>query len=349
MKMALAARRASKIQPPAGEQVTTPFQASAIIPTHNRQQLLEMTLEHLARQTVDLSSVEVIVVADGCTDGTIDMLTSHGWPFSLRVLQQEQRGRACARNAAAAAARAPVLIFLDDDVMAAPDLIEKHLAEHQDDVPTAAIGRLAPASMRGVPGWHRWVEGQLEKQYRAMLKGRRLISGVCLYSGNCSISRDAFLKINGFNERLPYSEDIELGLRLEKAGVRFRLALDASAEHWGYRGYDSWLDMAHSYGRWDAGLLYNAEFPSAVARLRDEYRRRGRIRQRFVSSALKSEQRLRLSVGALRLLAVACGFVRFSFLERKAYGAIYELTYWKGVSDELGGLRAVARGVGRAA
>ncbi len=314
---------------------------SVIIPTHNRRQLLEATLDCLCRQTVDMSAVEVIVVADCCDDGTPEMLEVRRWPFSLRIVQHARRCPAASRNAAAAVAQAPVLIFLDDDVMAAPDLIEKHLAAHQDGRPAVAIGRLAPASVRGVPGWWRWLETQLEKQYRALLGEQREASGLCLYSGNCSINRQAFLEAEGFNERLMHSEDVELGLRLQKAAVPFRLALDASAEHWGYRSYASWRDMAYTYGRWDADLIFKAEFPSALQRLRGEFRDRGPVRRRIIRFVLGGERRLGAFVAGCRAVAFTCGVARVHSLERKAYGAIYDLTYWKGVADGLGGLRAV--------
>jgi GT2 family glycosyltransferase len=341
MNVALAAQQGDDLSRPCGRAVGKPL-ASVIIPTHNRRELLEMVLKHIAGQTVDLSSVEVIVVADACSDGTLEVLGGRSWPFPLRILQHSQQNGGASRNAGAAIAQAPVLIFLDDDVMAAPDLIEKHLAAHREGVPTAGIGRLAPASLRGVPGWWRWLEGQLREQYRAMQQGKQRVGGLCLYSGNCSVSREAFLGIGGFNEELTHSEDVELGLRLESAGVAFRLALDASAEHWGYRCYSSWRDMAYNYGRWGAGLVFKREFSFALERLRDEYTRRGRIRHFFVSSALRGDPQLWLFIAALRTVGFASGIVRLSFLERRAYAAIYELTYWKGVSDELGGLRAVA-------
>lgn len=343
--MALAARQQHEFTPPAAEPATT-IRASIIIPTHDRRELLEGTLGCIARQTLDLSTIEVVVAADGCCDGTLDMLRFRSWPFSLRVVRHSQRGPAASRNAAAAVARAPVLIFLDDDVMAAPDLVERHLVAHSDGLPTVAIGRLSPASKGDVPGWWRWLEQQLESQYRAMLQGKRPIEGVCLYSGNCSITREVFLEMGGFNERLEHSEDVEFGMRLEKAGVSFRLALDASAEHWGCRGYASWREMARCYGHWDAGLVFKAEFPSALQRLRTEYRERGRFRQSFIGYALRDDRRLGAFVRALHATAVISGVFRLSPLEWKAYGAIYDLTYWKGVSDELGGLRAVVHGAG---
>jgi hypothetical protein len=135
-------------------------------------------------------------------------------------------------------------------------------------------------------------------------------------------------------------------MRLEKAGISFRLALNASAEHWGCRSYASWREMAHNYGHWDAGLVFKAEFPSALQRLRTEYRERGRFRQWLIGYTLRDQHRLGAFIRGLHATAVISGSLGLSPLERKAYGAIYDLTYWKGVSDELGGLRAVARGAG---
>jgi GT2 family glycosyltransferase len=326
---------------PSVEPVPAP-QASIIIPTHNRRELLEKALERLGQQTVDMSTLEVIVAADGCDDGTADAIRFRKWPFTLRVLAHPRQGSAASRNAAAGTAIGPVLVFLDDDVMAAPDLVEKHLAAHADGAPTAAIGRLLPASNGDVPSCWRWLERQLESQYQALLSGKRPIDGVCLYSGNCSINREAFLKAGGFNEKLEHAEDVELGMRLKKAGVNFRLALDAGAEHWGYRSYGPWRAMAYDHGVWDAGLIFKGgAFPSGLERLRAEFAFRSRLRRRFTREALKSDRRLDRAARALRSAGIVFGFLRMSALERKAYGAIYDLTYWKGVSDTLGGMRPI--------
>ncbi len=339
--MTIASRRREEVIPTDQKRSVATLTCSVIIPTHNRRHLLDKTLDCLCRQTTDISAIEVIVVADGCDDGTAEMLRSQRWPFALRVLEHAECCSAASRNAAAAVARAPVLIFLDDDVMAAPDLVEKHLAAHADGEAAVAIGRLAPASIRGVPGWWRWLETQLEKQYSALLGGRREANGLCLYSGNCSINRDAFVRAGGFNEKLLHSEDIELGLRLQKAELPFRLALDAAAEHWGYRNYQSWRDMAYTYGRWDADLIFKAEFPSSLGRLREEFRERGALRRRVIRSVLGDESRFEPFIAGCRALAFLSGVARLRPIERKAYGAIYDITYWKGVSDGLGGLRAM--------
>lgn len=314
--------------------------ASVVMPTHDRCELLARALDCLSRQTIDPSTFEVIVAVDGCRDGTMMMLQERSRPFPLRVLAREQGGSAAARNAAATIARAPVIVFLDDDIMAAPDLIERHLEAHRRGDHVVAIGRLAPAPLPEVPGWWRWLERQLEKQYREMCEGRRQPDGGCLYGGNCSMRRETFLAVGGFNEQLAHSEDVELGLRLERAGVRFLPALGASGEHWGYRTYPSWREMAHRYGRWDGAVALSDGVPS-LARLGGSFWRRGRLTRLCIRGVCVSPLRLRLFTSVLRALAASTAVLRLRFLERSAYGAIYDLTYWRGVFEEMGSLRTV--------
>lgn len=341
-------RAATHNQPAGAVTEARALVVSVIVPSRNRRALLACMLERLARQTIDPALVEVVVTLDGCSDGTAEMLESRPWPFHLRVIEQEQRGTAAARNVAAAQALAPVLVFLDDDIMAAPDLLQRHLEAHRGSEALVAVGRLAPASLDDVPPWWRWLEGQLDKQYQAMLAGRRPIDGLCLYSGNFSVSRDAFLQAGGFDERLAHCEDIELGLRLQRRGARFVLALQARGEHWGYRDYASWREMARRYGRWDAVLAFDAGHPSACRRLAGAYSRRGCLLRRLGPLALRKDRYSELVARLLRLAARTLGTLRLGPLERSVYGAIYDLTYWSEVNEAVGGWKAFSRAIRRA-
>jgi GT2 family glycosyltransferase len=320
---------------------------SIVIPTHNRRALLEKALDRLAAQTVDMAGMEFIVVVDGCTDDTEEMLRSQDWPFDLRVVVQEQRGAAASRNAGARAARAPIIIFIDDDIMAAPDLVEQHLRAHRDEETTVTIGRLAPDPSPKVPGWWRWLERQLDKQYRMMQAGQRRIDGRCLYSGNFSVKREAFLRVGGFDEMLRHSEDVELGLRLEQDGATFRLALDASGEHWGYTSYQAWLDMAYRYGRWDGALAVSPEYAFPWDATFAAYRRRSRWLRLCAKRVLDHPRLFKTLVRSLRIASVVAGTLRLRVLERSFYAGIYDLTYWQGVCDEWGGARVLWRTLGR--
>ena len=61
---------------------------SVIIPTHNRQMYLRLTLDSLARQTYSVDQFEVVVVFDGCNDGSLEMLRNYGAPYSLQIIEQ---------------------------------------------------------------------------------------------------------------------------------------------------------------------------------------------------------------------------------------------------------------------
>lgn len=320
---------------------------SIVIPTHNRRALLEKALDRLVAQTVDMARTEVIVVVDGCSDDTEEMLRSQDRPFDLQVVVQEQRGAAASRNAGARVARAPMIIFIDDDIMAAPDLVEQHIRAHRDEETTVTIGRLAPDPSPKVPGWWRWLEWQVDKQYRLMQAGQRPINGRCLYSGNFSVKREAFLQVGGFDETLRHSEDVELGLRLEQNGAIFRLALDASGEHWGYTSYQAWLDMAYRYGRWDGALAVNPEYNSPWDATFGAYRRRNRWLRLSAKRVLDHPRLFKTLVRSLRIASIVAAALRLHPIERSLYAGIYDLTYWQGVCDEWGGARVLWRTLGR--
>ena len=104
---------------------------SIIIPSHNRRILLHKILDALAQQTFPADQFEVIIVLDGCTDGSREMLDEIAMPFSLHVIAQEQRGASAARNHGAKQAAGELLIFLDDDIEPTPGFILAHVNAHQ--------------------------------------------------------------------------------------------------------------------------------------------------------------------------------------------------------------------------
>ncbi len=103
-------------------------------------------------------------------------------------------------------------------------------------------------------------------------------------------------------------------------------------------------ETAYASGRRDAELIFNGDFDSAIRRLRADYGSRTKTQCRLIEFAIKDRRRLSSLSGELRLIGAVCGVLQLSALERKAYGNIYDLSYWKGVSDTLGGLRAMESG-----
>ncbi|NOH01796.1 MAG: glycosyltransferase family 2 protein [Chloroflexi bacterium] len=111
------------------------MEASVIIPTYNRAGKLRRCLQALAGQTHPAADFEVLVVVDGSTDDTLEMLAALQTPFRLRVIPQSNAGQCAALNRGAAEAHGRICIFLDDDITVTPRFLEEHLRPHRSRDP----------------------------------------------------------------------------------------------------------------------------------------------------------------------------------------------------------------------
>lgn len=93
---------------------------SILVPTYNRRELVRETIDSVLRQT--FTNFELLLIDDGSTDGTIDLLKSYG--SRIKVLQQRNRGPEVARNAAAAVAQGEYLVMLDSDDLLFPGALD---------------------------------------------------------------------------------------------------------------------------------------------------------------------------------------------------------------------------------
>src|ERR1700730_17365864 len=104
---------------------------SIVVPTYNRRASLARLLHALDQQTYPNSEFEVVVVDDGSADGTVEFVQQRHAEFALRVIEQAHAGPAAARNLGVQEALGALILFLDDDVVPAPTLIEEHVTTHE--------------------------------------------------------------------------------------------------------------------------------------------------------------------------------------------------------------------------
>jgi len=98
---------------------------SIVMPTYQRRTLVVATVQALARQQYR-GGFEVVVVVDDWTDNSATALRALEVPFPLTVLDQANQGIAAACNHGASVSRRRGLLFLDDDMEAAPRLLAEH-------------------------------------------------------------------------------------------------------------------------------------------------------------------------------------------------------------------------------
>ena len=128
------------------EVATGAFQGvSVLIPAHNEADWLPACLDALCATDPVAGPVEVIVVANGCTDDTAELarrkapaFEARGW--ALRVLELAQGSKLGALNAGEAAARGAVLVYLDADVLVSPPLLAQLAEALAEDAPRYASG-----------------------------------------------------------------------------------------------------------------------------------------------------------------------------------------------------------------
>ncbi|MDR7422322.1 MAG: glycosyltransferase family A protein [Armatimonadota bacterium] len=191
-----------------------------VVPAYNDAATLRATLRHLAAQTLAPAVYEVVVVDDGSTDDTPAVLAAAatGRARVRPVRLDRNRGRSAARNAGIRAAEAPIIVFVDSDVLVRPDFLQRHLALHQ------AAGR--PVVGRGpvvlVPS------PQIPPRAPAIRS-----SPAYLDTANASVPRQALVDAGLFDEgfRVYGWEDFDLGLRLQAAGLPRRFDPEAIGFH----------------------------------------------------------------------------------------------------------------------
>jgi glycosyltransferase involved in cell wall biosynthesis/peptidoglycan/xylan/chitin deacetylase (PgdA/CDA1 family) len=198
-----------------------PIEISIIIPTYNRGTRLIPCLSALTKQTVPSSAFEVVVVVDGSTDNTIEILQNFSPSFQLNIIQQENSGQNIARNKGALAAKGIYCLFIDDDIIADPDLVAEHLKVQRENDGVVGIGQIKMLLPEKADRFTRCYAAGWAEHYDTLSHGIPP-TWIDLYGGNFSIPREIFLKSEGFAQDLRRSHDIELGYRLEQMGILFK-------------------------------------------------------------------------------------------------------------------------------
>jgi glycosyltransferase involved in cell wall biosynthesis len=177
--------------------------------TFNRAALLQRVLDACFEQTVDADAYEVVLVNDGSTDATRDVIERAQQRANCRfeVIHQANSGLAKARNAGIARATGERIVFIDDDVLPLPIFVAEHLRSHREH-PQAIVrgGAINVESFDDLP---------------PPLWSLRHYSGNYFWTTNVSVPLSTMRAIGGFNESFSeYGwEDIDVGLRLRFAGV----------------------------------------------------------------------------------------------------------------------------------
>ncbi|HEX9144582.1 MAG TPA: glycosyltransferase [Candidatus Binatia bacterium] len=211
---------------------------SIIVPTKNRCDAVKQFLESLERlRALERIRPEVIVGDNDSTDDTREMLKERSkyFPVSLRTLTVTRPGKSAVLNEAIRIAGGRILAFLDDDVVVEEgwlEAVEQFFAGNGYAIAQGII-RLPPPESEDPEII------ELQQRYRTIpqleLDGP-LVDLPFLNGANFAARREVFDRIGTFDERLGpgasgTSEDVELGRRVRRAGIKIGCMKQAIAYH----------------------------------------------------------------------------------------------------------------------
>ncbi len=193
---------------------------SVVIPVHNDCGHLRQCLAALLAASVRPAG---IVVVD---DGSEPPVDATSLPQGCRLLRRDHEGSFAARNAGVEATSGDVIVFVDSDCVAHPDAIERMVAALDHDPELAAVF----GSYDDAPG-----SQDLISQFRNLLHaythelGHESASS--FWTGCGAVRRNVFAELGGFALDRNKLRDVELGLRMVRAGHKLRLDPRARVRH----------------------------------------------------------------------------------------------------------------------
>jgi len=181
---------------------------AVIIPVYNGSAFIQEAIKSVLDQ--DINQLELIVVDDGSTDNTVDLVSR--FP-AVKVFRQPRRGASAARNFGISHSTAPVLKFLDAD-----DYLEPGILKKQIQLATTLPANVIPYGYARVFGSRPWSTKRKfipwDDQAESLIL-ENIATPLPLYR------RSVLEQLGGFNEAIGFRQEKNLNVRLSLAGYLF--------------------------------------------------------------------------------------------------------------------------------
>lgn len=223
---------------------------SVVIPTRNRAQYILQALDSVFTQT--FTNYEVIVVDDGSTDNTKELLAPLIRKGSMRYEQQEARGVSAARNHGIRLARAPYIAFLDSDDLFLPTKLEEQLRIFLSEKDLGFVH----CSFSKFDDLGRDLGVRDTSRFQGRVYPGMLLEWSVLMAMPCMLMRaDVLKEVGGFDEQMTWAEDLDLWRRIARryrvgvireALVKVRVHASSTSfdKTGGSKGFERYLEKA---------------------------------------------------------------------------------------------------------
>jgi len=234
---------------------------SIIIPTKNRSEILARCLKYLTCQETKVD-FEVLVVDNGSNPNEkkknksmVDMLKFGVW------LEKAGNGPAVARNYAIKQAKGEILIFINDDTIVNSHFVENHYGFHwkHGGCDVGLVGKFEEHPDLTGDGVMKWLVNESKMHFQYRVRNNKVIDWWYFWTCNLSVKREFMVENKlWFDQSFPTAawEDIELGYRAYKKGLKLYFCDNIGAYHWHTFTIGDLVARFYSHGR---GLFHLAE------------------------------------------------------------------------------------------
>ena len=215
---------------------------SVIIPVYNGERYIGRCLDHLFRQSYPVEKFELIIVDNGSTDNTVRIVESYG----LKSRYAGKKGPGAARNAGFNVAGGEIILLIDADCLADPDLIVQHVRAHQFYESADPTVQIIGWSIRGLNTnyWSVCDDFCSWTGNHPLLPPRYVASHP---TANLSFRRELVAKGFGFDEELKSGEDYDFCIRLTRAGYKIFFEPKATVSHINRTRFSSFMKHARDW------------------------------------------------------------------------------------------------------
>jgi GT2 family glycosyltransferase len=223
------------------------IEISIIIPTYNRKDLLIKTLHALNEQSYNLQKVETIVIDDFSSHNPEREISDLETKYKLRFFRERKNiGQGQIRNKAVKLARGKYLFFIGDDTIPQQHFIEEHMKLHNTFSGIAVLGRVVWApELRN--DFMDYIEN-IQFHYHTIKDTNNV--KLHFYTSNISLSKEWFDDVSYSDKFNNYGlEDLEIGYRLEKKGLRVIYNPEAIVYHFHTYSFDQFCTRMRNVGK----------------------------------------------------------------------------------------------------
>lgn len=283
---------------------------SIVMPIYNGAVMLGPTLEALACQSLPPAAFELIMIDDGSKDDPAAVVARAELPFAFQLIQQANAGLAKARNRGLALARADLVMLLDQDIIAAPDLLQAHCDCHARHPRALVAGHRVPwPPARSSP-----VTQILDLESNHDIPAETLAKHPyqVVLGANFSMPRGELLAMGGFDEAFPAGggfEDVDFAYRAYRHGLQVVYCAEAVGSHNHPKDLAYVCDAARRYTRcaelfFDRHPELRHEFPFLIDKwpIRWGVDRPGLIARKLIQSGLATPPAMAVITGVVNLL-----------------------------------------------